>query len=79
MTSSSEGMTTTFVKPRLNCGKIKLKFSQATVPVSELPAVVLILETSEMSAILVFTTKTTQPRSQVLSVNGTLTFRGLHF
>ena len=31
-------VTTTFVKPRLYCGKIKLKFSQATVPVSELPA-----------------------------------------
>ena len=31
------------------------------------------LETSEMSAIFVFTTKTTQPRPQVLSVNGALT------
>ena len=34
---------------------------------------VLTLETSEMSAIFVFTTKTTQPRSQVFSVNGALT------
>ena len=31
------------------------------------------LETSEMSAIFVFTTKTTKPRSQVFSVNGALT------
>ena len=31
------------------------------------------LETSEMSAIFVFTTKTTQPRPQVFSVNGELT------
>ena len=34
---------------------------------------------SEMSAILVFTTKTTQPRPQVFSVNGALTCKGLHF
>ena len=34
---------------------------------------VLTLETSEMSAFFVFTTKTTQPRPQVLSVNGALT------
>ena len=32
------------------------------------PGVVLTLETSEMSAIFVFTTKTTQPRPQVFSV-----------
>ena len=31
------------------------------------------LETSEMSAIFVFTTKTTQPRPKVVSVNGALT------
>ena len=31
------------------------------------------LETSEMSAIFIFTTKTTQPRPQVFSVNGALT------
>ena len=43
------------------------------------PAVVLTLEKSERSAILVFTTKTTQPRPQVFSVNGVLTCRGLHF
>ena len=43
------------------------------------PAVVLTLETSEMSAILFFTTKTTQPRPQVSSVNGTLTCSGLYF
>ena len=43
------------------------------------PAVVLTLETSEVSAILVFTTKTTQPRPQVFSVNGALPCRGLHF
>ena len=34
---------------------------------------VLTLETSEMSAIFVFTAKTTQPRPQGLSVNGALT------
>ena len=34
---------------------------------------VLTLETSEVSAILVFTTKTTQLRPQVFSVNGALT------
>ena len=33
-------------------------------------ASVLNLETSEMSAIFVFRTKTTQPRPQVFSVNG---------
>ena len=43
------------------------------------PAVVLTLETSEVSAIFVFTTKTTQPRPQVFSLNGSLTCRGLHF
>ena len=43
------------------------------------PAVVLTLETSEVSAILVFTTKTTQSRPQVFSVNGALTCRRLHF
>ena len=42
------------------------------------PAVVVTLETSEMSAFF-FTTKTIQPRSQVLSVNGALTCSGLHF
>ena len=34
---------------------------------------VLTLQTSEMSAIFVFTTKTTQPPPQVFSVNGALT------
>ena len=34
---------------------------------------VLTLETSEMSAIFVFTTKTTQPLPQAFSVNGALT------
>ena len=43
------------------------------------PAVVLTLETSEVSVILVFTTKTTQPRPPVFSVNGALTCRRLHF
>ena len=43
------------------------------------PAAVLTLETSEVSAILVFTTKTTQSRPQVFSVNGALTCRRLHF
>ena len=43
------------------------------------PAAVLNLETSEVSAILVFRTKTTQPRPQVFSVNGALTCRSLHF
>ena len=44
------------------------------------PAVVLTLDTSEMSAIF-FTTKTTQPRPQpqASSVNGALTCSGLHF
>ena len=36
---------------------------------------VLTLETSEMSAIFVFTTKTTQLRLQVFSVNGALTYK----
>ena len=35
--------------------------------------VLAILLTSEMSAIFVFTTKTTQPRPQLFSVNGALT------
>ena len=49
-------------------------------PLSRLvPAAVLNLETSEVSAILVFRTKTTQPRPQVFSVNGALTCRRLHF
>ena len=39
---------------------------------------VLTLETSEMSAIFVFTTKTTQPRLQV-SVNGALTCKEANF
>ena len=43
------------------------------------PAVVLTLETSEMFAIFFFTTKTTQPRPQVFSINGALSCRGLHF
>ena len=43
------------------------------------PAAVLNLETSEVSAILVFRTKTTQPRPQVFSVNGALTCRRLDF
>ena len=43
------------------------------------PAVDLTLETREVSAILVFTTKTTQPCPQVFSVNGALTYRRLHF
>ena len=34
----------------------------------------LVIETSEMSAIFVFTMKKTQPRPQVFSVNGALTF-----
>ena len=42
-------------------------------------AVVLTLETSEGSTILVFTTKTTQPCPQVFLVNGALTCRRLHF
>ena len=40
---------------------------------------VLTLETNEMSAIVVFTTKTTQPRPQVVSVNGALTCKKEHF
>ena len=43
------------------------------------PAVVLTLEMSEVSAIVVFTTKTTQPRPQVVSVNGALTCKKEHF
>ena len=38
----------------------------------------LTLETSEVSAILVFITETTQPPPQVFSVNGALTCRRLH-
>ena len=41
-------------------------------------AVVFTLETSEVSAILVFITETTQPPPQVFSVNGALTCRRLH-
>ena len=41
--------------------------------------VVLTFETSVVSAILVFTTKTTQPRAQVFSVNDALTCGRLHF
>ena len=40
---------------------------------------VLTLETSEMSAIFVSTTKTTQSRPQVFSVNGALTFKNAAF
>ena len=47
--------------------------------VSLVPAVVLTFEMSEVSAILVFTMKTTQSHPQVLSVNGALTCRRLHF
>ena len=36
-------------------------------------SLVLTLKTSEMFAIFVFSTKTTQPRPQVFSVNGALT------
>ena len=43
------------------------------------PALVLTLETSEVSTISVFTTKTTQSRPQVISVNGALSCRRLHF
>ena len=39
----------------------------------------LTLETSEVFAIFVSTTKTTQPRPQVFSANGALTCSGLHF
>ena len=54
-------------------------FAMFLAIISANPAVVLTLETSEVSAILVFTTKTTQSRPQVFSVNGALTCRGLHF
>ena len=43
------------------------------------PAVVLTRETSKVSTILVFTTKTTQPPPQVFSVNSALICRRLHF
>ena len=43
------------------------------------PGVVLTLETSKVSASLVFTTKTTQPRPRDFSVNGALTCRRLYF
>ena len=39
----------------------------------------LTLETSQVSAIFVLTTKTTQPHPQVFSVNSSLTCRRLHF
>ena len=54
-------------------------FAMFLAIISANPAVVLTLETSEVSAILVFTTKTTQSRPQVFSVNGALTCRRLHF
>ena len=37
------------------------------------------LESSEMSAIFIFTTKTTQPRPQVFSLNGALTCKNAAF
>ena len=40
---------------------------------------VLTLEMSEISAIFVFTTKTTQPRTQLFSVNGALTCKKAAF
>ena len=40
---------------------------------------VITLETSEKSATFVFTTKTTQPRPQIVSVNGALTCKKLYF
>ena len=40
---------------------------------------VLTLGTSEMSAIFIFTTKTTQPRPQVFLVNGALTCKNAAF
>ena len=43
------------------------------------PAVVLTLEMSEVLAIFVFTTKTTQLCPQVFSVNDAFTCSGLHF
>ena len=54
-------------------------FAMFLAIISANPAVVLTLEKSEVSAILVFTTKTTQSRPQVFSVNGALTCRRLHF
>ena len=57
-----------------------LLFLQCFQPLFRLvPAVVLTLETSGVSAILVFATNTTQPRPQVFSVNCALTSRRLHF
>ena len=52
-----------------------LQIASVTLRVLFLPffRLVFTLETSEMSAIFVFTLKTTQPRSQVFSVNGALT------
>ena len=41
--------------------------------------VLAMLLTSEMSAIFVFTTKTTQPRPQLFSVNGALTCKKAAF
>ena len=43
------------------------------------PAVVLTLEMSEVLAIFVFTTKTTQLRPHIFSVNDAFTCNGLHF
>ena len=43
------------------------------------PNSILTLETSEVAAILVFRTKTTQPRPQVFSVNGALTCENAAF
>ena len=40
---------------------------------------VITLETSEMTAVFVSTTKTTQPRPQVFSVNGALTWTNAAF
>ena len=72
------------VKFIFNSARLGL-FSSANIPPnsrcrpSSCLLAVLTMWRVRVSAILVFTTKTTQLRHQVFSVNGALTCRGLHF
>ena len=72
----------TYIDVKFNFDNVRLGLSssanilQIADVALRVPAVVLTLETSEVSAILVFSTKTTQPRPQVFSVNGALTVEG---
>ena len=72
----------TYIDVKFNFDSVRLGLSSSAniLQIADVallvPAVVLTLETSEVSAILVFSTKTTQPRPRVFSVNGALTVEG---